>query len=185
MLLMFSALENEIQKLEKTQKEAQKVEDLALKHFEQRTLLEQQIRELTQKQAEEAQKAKELGANYIAQLSAVESTSLGIAQDENELRKAMNFVQKQSKEKTTVVTQAQEVLQNEAEAKLKAEELARTLADERRDAQADVRRLAKEEQEAKKHLEELQQQGTHFTVHNEPTTVDVYEHKQYETSNFY
>lgn len=66
-------------------------------------------------------------------------------------------------------------------ARRKAEELACKVENERRDAQKDVSRLVEEEADVKKKAADLNKK-INIKVEQKPSTVDVYEHKRYETN---
>lgn len=107
-----------------------------------------------------------------------------VRQNAQELKNAQFLAQKQQEELRTVQTTCKSNIQNEAEAMRKAEELAKKNEAERREAQKLVQNLAGQEQEARKKLHELNT-NTNVTVEQKPATVDVYEHRRYETSKWW
>ena len=76
---------------------------------------------------------------------------------------------------------AKEQLKNEALALEKAQDLANKAADKKRELENDACRLIQEEQQAQRLVSEMDTNAT-VTVEEKPATIDVFQHKQLETS---
>lgn len=180
--ISFLDLDKQLNELQKTQAAAKLTEDLAEKHLRERRELELRAQELSRKQQEEAERARLLVAKQAQNEALIRNKAQNIQGNEAQLRDAQYLAQKQTQDKKIVETQAKTIIENEAEAKHKAEKLAKKLADERHDAEKHLQEIVGDEAESKKRLHDMQKNTTHFSVKQEPTTVDVYEHKQYQTS---
>jgi hypothetical protein len=175
------SLDNNKADLERLRAEAKQAGELAQQHLAERAQLEQQIRDLDNKALREQERARQLVGEHEHLQNEIAGQKQQIIQDQAALKDREQIAIKQQEQKRTVETISQENIKNEELALRKAQALSGKTEKERQEAQKEVARLTAELQDAKKQASEMTK-TCNVKVEQKPATIDVYQHKRYETT---